>query len=232
MIHQEKHGDYLNYIVMHHNNLVLGIETSGLMCSVAWMQNGQILLETNIEQANKHAEILPELIANGFKYLKIKRKEIGLVSVAAGPGSFTGLRIGMAYAKGFCNALQKPLVAVSNFRVLAWITRGTVHRIVVLIDARRGRAYRAIIENGKSQSEQIDIISLAQLNNDLTDDTIIIKEKHLAISEQIRFKNPVLSTQITAGEVCHVGHDHFLRHGSEPLENIEPAYFQQFAGMG
>jgi tRNA threonylcarbamoyladenosine biosynthesis protein TsaB len=212
------------------NNLVLGIETSGLMCSVAWWQNGQILLETNIEQANKHAELLPELIRNGFEYLSLKRKETGLVSVSAGPGSFTGLRIGMAYAKGFCYALQKPLLAVSNFKILARVAGRTAQRLVVIIDARRGRAYRAIIEHGKSRSEQTDIISLAQLKNDLTDDTIIIKEKHMAIPEEIRFDNPILDAQVTASDVCQIGHAQFLKQGSEPLENIEPEYLQRFAG--
>ena len=101
------------------DHLVLGIETSGILCSVAWWQNGSVLLEYNLEKKNEHAVLLAALVERGFNELKIDHNTVTHVAVGSGPGSFTGLRIGMSYAKGFCFGHNIPLIPVTNFELLS-----------------------------------------------------------------------------------------------------------------
>lgn len=99
---------------------ILSLETSGNVCSVAISKGNEILLESGIFMFNKHDKLLSEMIRRALSDTDITISELNAVAVSAGPGSFTGLRIGAAVAKGICFDDQPKLIGVPNLNALAY----------------------------------------------------------------------------------------------------------------
>ena len=99
---------------------ILAIETSGNLCSAAILIDNQKYSESKVNKKNIHSEILFELIADSLSKLKLTIANINSVAVSEGPGSFTGLRIGMAAAKGIADGAGIPIIAVPTFDALAF----------------------------------------------------------------------------------------------------------------
>jgi tRNA threonylcarbamoyladenosine biosynthesis protein TsaB len=130
--------------------LILNIETSSPICSVCLSNNGKVLDMLEEKQGNSHARILTLFIQQLITANKIAFKQLDAVAVSAGPGSYTGLRIGASVAKGLCYALNKPLIAVSTLESLA---KGMVDEtneppalFMPMTDARRMDVYSAIYD--------------------------------------------------------------------------------------
>ncbi len=98
---------------------VLAIETSGDLCSVALLKSEQVYYEINANEKNIHSEILFKLIDKVLLYAGISLTELKAIAVSNGPGSFTGLRIGVAAAKGIASGAKLPIVFVPTFEALA-----------------------------------------------------------------------------------------------------------------
>ena len=94
--------------------MILSIETSTDVCSVAIHKQGQLVADRQSSEAYSHAEKLTPLIDEILVDNNIKRGELTAVAVSAGPGSYTGLRIGTSTAKGLCYALEIPLITIST----------------------------------------------------------------------------------------------------------------------
>ncbi len=95
-------------------SLILQIETATTVCSVALSENGSVLAYKELEQRNVHAEIITLFIDEVLKTADKKYRDLDAVAVSCGPGSYTGLRIGISAAKGLCFALDIPLIAVET----------------------------------------------------------------------------------------------------------------------
>lgn len=121
----------------------LGIDTSTLMSTCALIDEEKLLGEYSLNQDMSHSEKLVPMVKEVLDNLKLEPKDIDLYGVAIGPGSFTGLRIGVATVKGFAHIFDKPLVGVSTLEALAF---NLAHAgiIVPMLDARRGRVYSGI----------------------------------------------------------------------------------------
>ena len=125
--------------------LVLNIETATTNCSVSLSKDGETLvLKEDNNSGYSHAEKLHVYIDEVFKTTCINPKEIDAVAVSKGPGSYTGLRIGVSSAKGLCYALNKPLIAIDTLESLAHQVRIDEGFIVPMLDARRMEVYSAI----------------------------------------------------------------------------------------
>jgi len=209
----------------------MGIETSSLLCSIAWWESGKVLLEYNVEQKNRHAQLLPDLAEKGFKYLGIEKSAVNFVAVASGPGSFTGLRIGMAYAKGFCYALDRKLVTVSNFELMTASVINQKGPICALLDAGRGKLYRAILSKKNNDKFHTDITTWPHLLEQMTKNMIIVKYDTLIIPEEIKIRIPILNVRVTGANVCLIGSLKSSFGFQENIDEIEPFYLQKFAGM-
>lgn len=119
---------------------ILHLETSTKVCSVALSSDGkQLAIKEDLSNEYSHAENLTSYIQDVLNQSKISLKELSAVSVASGPGSYTGLRIGVSTAKGLCYALEIPLIAVDSLFSLASIAKEKHQDInlCALIDARR-----------------------------------------------------------------------------------------------
>lgn len=149
-------------------SLLLHIETATKVCSVALSENDKILLckETNIE--NSHSSILTTYIQDIIIEAGKSFNDIDAVSVSKGPGSYTGLRIGVSAAKGICFAIDKPLISVNTLETMSYGFIETFKKelseetlLCPMIDARRMEVYAAVF-NHKLQclrSTQADIVT-------------------------------------------------------------------------
>ncbi len=145
---------------------ILHIETSTNVCSVALSGNGQCLFSKSNADGMNHAALLSVFIAEALEAAKILSVKLDAVAVSSGPGSYTGLRIGVSTAKGLCYGYEIPLIAVSTLEIM---TAGALKQMnekenvlfCPMIDARRMEVYDAFYDkNGKITREiAADIIT-------------------------------------------------------------------------
>ena len=130
---------------------ILAIESSGLVASVAIIENNILLGEYTTNQKKTHSQTLLPMLDELTKRLELDLNMIDAIAVSMGPGSFTGLRIGSATAKGLGLALDKPIIPVPTVDALAFNLWGTDKLVCPLMDARRQQAYTGLytFENGK-----------------------------------------------------------------------------------
>lgn len=122
---------------------ILALDTSTMMASCAVMDEARILGEYSLSQEMSHSERLVPMIDEMLAGLNLKIKDIDLYGVAIGPGSFTGLRIGVATVKAFAHMFDKPIIGVPTIEALAFnLPYNEV--VVPMIDARRNRVYTGI----------------------------------------------------------------------------------------
>ena len=129
---------------------ILLLETATAVCSVALALDGEVLAELHSDQPNAHSSRLPLFVEQLFEQCHITPKQLDAVCVSSGPGSYTGLRIGVSSAKGFCYALSIPLLSVPTLQGMAaqYYTQHPDYRGMVcpMIDARRMECYTAFFE--------------------------------------------------------------------------------------
>ena len=150
--------------------LILAFETSAKAGSVALLQEGRLLAESYQNTGLTHSQTLLSMAENMIKSCGLTPQDVKAVAVAAGPGSFTGVRIGVAAAKGFAWGLEIPCCGVSTLEAMAenlGIYEGTV---VCAMDARRSQVYNAIFRAEKGNLNRLTpdrAISLAELGEEL-----------------------------------------------------------------
>jgi tRNA threonylcarbamoyladenosine biosynthesis protein TsaB len=147
---------------------ILNIETSTKNCSVSIAKEGKTIICNEIaEEGYSHAERLHVFIETSLKEAGITYKDLSAIAVSQGPGSYTGLRIGVSAAKGLCFALDLPLIAVDTLKVLASQATISSGLIVPMIDARRMEVYSAIFTANfeRVRDVQAEIISEDSFGN-------------------------------------------------------------------
>jgi tRNA threonylcarbamoyladenosine biosynthesis protein TsaB len=143
-------------------NYILNIETATKNCSVSLAKEGKTILCKEIaEEGYSHAERLHVFIEDLVHEAGIHFKDIQAIAVSQGPGSYTGLRIGVSAAKGLCYALNVPLIAVDTLQVLASQVQVEDGLIIPMIDARRMEVYSAIfdVKFEKIRETQAEVIT-------------------------------------------------------------------------
>ena len=123
---------------------ILALDSSGLVASVAVVEDNQLLAEYTVNYKKTHSQTLLPMLDEIAKMIELDLETIDAIAVAAGPGSFTGLRIGSATAKGLGLALKKPLIPVPTVNALAYNLYDTTGVICPMMDARRKQVYTGI----------------------------------------------------------------------------------------
>jgi tRNA threonylcarbamoyladenosine biosynthesis protein TsaB len=123
---------------------ILALDSSGIVASVAIVEDDVLLAEYTVNYKKTHSQTLLPMLDEVARMTELDLKEIDAIATAAGPGSFTGLRIGSATAKGLGLALQKPLIAVPTVEALAYNLYDTKGLICPIMDARRNQVYTGI----------------------------------------------------------------------------------------
>jgi len=213
--------------------LILNIETSGKNCSVAIAEyeNVLVLKEVQSEQF-VHAEQLHVLISQVFQEAKLSPSDINCIAISEGPGSYTGLRIGLASVKGLAYTLGVPIVAVSSLKVLANAARklNSSKFLVPMMDARRMEVYTAIYSQ-----ELTEIVSTAPVIvddlflNDYDGQEMVVfgdgAEKCLAHVKNAKFLQGVFAS---AKFMAEISADLYKKKDFVDLAYFEPNYLKEF----
>lgn len=123
---------------------VLGLDSSGLVASVAVVENDNLLAEYTVNYKKTHSQTLLPMLDEISEMIQLDMNSIDAIAAASGPGSFTGLRIGSATAKGLGLALKKPLIPVPTLDALAYNLYDHKDIICPIMDARRNQVYTGI----------------------------------------------------------------------------------------
>ncbi len=229
--------------------MILAIETSDMVCSVAlWdAEKKQTVFETNLELPMQHATLLAAVVQNALNFVTDNlaaeqgiKQEVELVSVSIGPGSFTGLRIGLSFAQGFCFAKNIPLVGISNHQVLAKQVRQPKEHLFTMIDARREEVYLAQIDFDQEGFPEIiehDIVLRQRLPEVLPGGAVLVKPFFHTLDADILQKLQLKGITVhykgeyLARLTALLGHLKFKKLGADNLKTIEPMYIRPFAGV-
>lgn len=213
--------------------LILNIETATKNCSVSISKEGKTITCKEIATQNfSHAEKLHVFIEELLNETALSFKDLTAVAISQGPGSYTGLRIGVSSAKGFCYALNIPLIAVDTLELLARRITVTEGIIVPMIDARRMEVYSAIFDVDytkirKVEAEIIDLNSYTKIQNTihLVGDGIS-KFKDVLTDEKFIFHENI--TYPSANEMSFLSYEKFKTSDFVDVAYFEPYYLKDF----
>ena len=212
---------------------ILNIETATKNCSVALAKEGKTIFCKEIaEEGYSHAERLHVFIEEIIKEVGITFQDLIAIAVSQGPGSYTGLRIGVSAAKGFCYALDIPLIAVDTLQVLASQATVSSGLIIPMLDARRMEVYSAIFTPNyeKQRAVQAEIItenSFEELQETLyfvgdcaeKCKTVLTKENYIFLDE---IKYP------SAKEMSGISFEKYQKNETVDVAYFEPYYLKDF----
>ena len=175
-------------------NCILGIETAGSICSAAVVsQDKTVLSEHNMNTGNDHEKHLMPLIEKTLSDCKLKISDVSGIAVSTGPGSFTGLRIGIATAKGLALASGKPLAGIPTLDGLSYNITGLAldssrNTVCPMLDARRGEVYSALYKySGTFPFEKLTpymVLPLEEFLEKITEKTIFLGDFNREIIEK------------------------------------------------
>ncbi len=215
--------------------MILSIETSTEVCSVALHNNGRIIAVSESEEAFSHAERLAPLIDDILADNSIKRSELTAVAVSAGPGSYTGLRIGTSTAKGLCYVLDIPLITIGTLEsMLESIKQDNKDQLLCpMLDARRMEVY-CLLADGNGQiieTTHAKIIDETSFSDHLGSKQIIFfgngadKCKSVITSENATFIDGIKPSAINIGKLAA---NKYQKKDFADLVNFEPDYLKAF----
>ena len=216
---------------------ILSIETSTTNCSVSLSKNGETLLLTEDYSNNySHAERLHVFIDETLREAKIERSQLDAIAVSKGPGSYTGLRIGVSAAKGLCYALDIPLISISTLEALAHQVKPESGVIVPMLDARRMEVYSAIFSSEFKEIRKIEaqILDETSFVEELSKGKVyfvgngVEKTKALLNNENAIFIEDKLPSADQMSALA------FLKHKKSDTEDVayfEPYYLKDFVAL-
>jgi tRNA threonylcarbamoyladenosine biosynthesis protein TsaB len=213
--------------------LVLNIDTAVSAASVCLAKDGKLLSVTRNDHQKDHAAWLHVAIKEIFDTNHLEMTSIDALGVTAGPGSYTGLRIGMATAKGICYALNKPLITLNTLLVMAYAAKDEKTDLVCpMIDARRMEVFTALYTKELHQVKEPIAITLTEnsFENELLTNTICFfgngAEKLCKI---INHKRAVFSNiGFDASSMAQLSETRFQEKDFADLAYVEPIYLKEF----
>jgi tRNA threonylcarbamoyladenosine biosynthesis protein TsaB len=212
---------------------ILNIETATKNCSVALAIDGETISCKEIaELGYSHAEKLHVFMDEIIKEAGIEWSNLGAVAVSQGPGSYTGLRIGVSAAKGLCYALNIPLIAMDTLTSLAYQVSNKYGIIIPMIDARRMEVYSAIFN---SKNEMIREVKAEVLTENSFDDFLetvyFIGDSNEKAKTILTKSNFVFLDQIcypSAKEMSQLSFRKFQNNDFVDVAYFEPYYLKDF----
>ncbi len=212
---------------------ILNLETATKNCSVALAKDGKTILCKQIaEQGYSHAEKLHVFIEEIFKEANVNFSEVQAVAVSKGPGSYTGLRIGVSAAKGLCYALEIPLISIDTMQVLAKRVIIEDGLIVPMIDARRMEVYSAVFDKNFIKIKDVEAEILTENSYQDVDQTVYFvgdcqeKCKTVLVKDNFKFLPEIIFP--SANEMSTLSFEKFKNNDFEDVAYFEPFYLKDF----
>lgn len=210
---------------------ILAIDTTSKICSVALLEDENVLDEINLDSGLTHSENLMPLVKEILEKNKIELKDINLIGVDVGPGSFTGIRIGVASVKAMAEVWNIPVASITSLETLARNVE-TQNTIVSLIDARNNQVYMGIFDNNYNKIEEyladdiniaIEKIKKYETINIIGDGSILHKDLLVQNIKNIQFSD--INEQY-ARNVGKMSYKKFLEKDLKNADTVIPVYLR------
>tara|TARA_B110000259_G_scaffold36054_1_gene40541 strand:- start:10772 stop:11449 length:678 start_codon:yes stop_codon:yes gene_type:complete len=216
---------------------ILNIETSTTNCSVSISENGHLIgLKEDNSLQYSHAERLHVYIDEVLKTAKVSKDQLEAIAISKGPGSYTGLRIGVSAAKGLCYALSLPLISVPTLEALAHQVENPKGTIVAMLDARRLEVYSAIYDASYNETRQTEaeVITLDSYKELLDLSPVYFIGNGVAKTQQlVSHPNAIFieNKLPSAAQMCTLTHAKFNDNDFEDVAYFEPYYLKDFIAI-
>ena len=224
---------------------ILGIDSSGIVASAALIDEERLIAEYTINNKKTHSETLLPMIASLLEAVDTDINDVDAVAIAAGPGSFTGLRIGAATAKGLAMAIDKPIIPVPTCEGLAYNLYGNSGLVCPVMDARRNQVYTGIYSFIKTDSEKVesetimdetamDINELIEILNEKGESVTFLGDGIPVYKEVIRegMKVPFCFAPLSfslqkASSVALLGYEYYKKGKAVHVDEFAPIYLRK-----
>ena len=213
---------------------ILHIETATKNCSVSLADKGELLAIQELNDGNySHAEKLHPFIQQVMQEAKLSFNDIDAVAVSKGPGSYTGLRIGVSAAKGLCFAFDKPLISIETLQSLAYKLSIEQGVIIPMLDARRMEVYAAVYNSKHEQVRDIkaEVIDENSFQEYLSKGKVyFLGDGAEKCKEVITHENAVFidGEFPSAKEMVKLSFDKYKKNDIEDVAYFEPFYLKDF----
>jgi tRNA threonylcarbamoyladenosine biosynthesis protein TsaB len=221
---------------------ILNIESSTSVCSVALAIDGKVISLQESNTKNSHSELITIFSHNAVTESGLSFTDLDAVAVSKGPGSYTGLRIGVSTAKGFCFGLEIPLIAIGTLEAMAngmfklpeLINIKANSMLCPMIDARRMEVYTALFSNNLQEIESTSakIIDSDSFDNILHNNTIVFGGDGVAKCKEVlqHQQNAVFLDDFhpSSNYMCNLSEQKFANGDFENTAYFEPYYLKDF----
>lgn len=219
---------------------ILGIDSSGLTASAAIIDGDTVVAEFTVNNKKTHSQTLLPMIEKVVAMSEILLEELDAIAVAAGPGSFTGLRIGSATAKGIGLALKKPIIPVPTLEGLAYRVAVSDALICPMMDARRNQVYTGLYRRKKSDLEIVqaqEAVAISEITEQINGiaepvlflgDGVPVQETYLAENLKVPYEfAPMHLNRQGAAAVAALGSVYFAEGRVETAAEHKPVYLRK-----
>lgn len=219
--------------------IILALDSSGLVASVAIANEEALLAEYTINYKKTHSQTLLPMLDEIARMVDLDLSNINAIAVSAGPGSFTGLRIGSATAKGLGLAMNKPIISVPTVDSLAYNLHGTDKLVCPIMDARRDQVYTglyefigdklSIISSQKAVSidEIIDEINKIGRETVFLGDAVPIQRDRIKETIKVAYTfAPIHMNRQRAGSTAALAIEYYKMGQVEPAAEHKPIYLR------
>ena len=223
--------------------LILCIETATEICSVAIAKDGKTIALAEDKLGNNHASQLHILVQKALDIAGVTLQNLNAIAVSKGPGSYTGLRVGVSSVKGYCYALQIPMIAINTLQSLAngYLTKNPTFSglICPMIDARRMEVYCALFDNQLAEilPTQAKIIDEHSFYEELQQNEIVfIGNGAEKCNGKFEYSSHFSGTKFEFGYVCNASFISSLAQAAfdqkdfQDVAYFEPFYLKDFVG--
>ena len=214
-------------------SVILNIETSSKNCSVCLSSKGNLVTSFDLEdEAYRHSELLTSSIQNILSENNLDVSGLSAVSVGIGPGSFTGLRIGLSVAKGLCYPHNINLIGISSLKIIANSVINENKNIISLIKDKGEHYYISKYSNDLKEvvEPKIKLIDRDYIFNILDDDSVIVvntDESNEFISDLVNEEIQVFKRTISSVDMISLSHKSLEEKKFEDIAYIEPMYVKK-----
>jgi tRNA threonylcarbamoyladenosine biosynthesis protein TsaB len=216
---------------------ILGVDTATTSCSVAIVDKTSLLSEFTIDREETHSKHLMEMIQTAVRMAGLNISDIDGFAVTRGPGSFTGLRIGISTIKGLALASEKPIVGVSSLETLAFQVSYSRDLICPILDARKGEVYfsRYRFQNGHLKKQTKECVAPPdKAIDDLNEFCLFVGNGALLYKEMILEKMgefasfaPMIHNTIRASSLAYFSMKNFENNDTDDIKDVLPYYIRK-----
>lgn len=214
--------------------LILSIETSTSVCSVAVHDAGKLIAESELHEEQVHATQLAPLIEKVRKMAGVDWNRFGAIAVSSGPGSYTGLRIGVSTAKGLCYSIERPLISVNTLQTMAvQVMAAKGDLLCPMIDARRMEVFCQVFSAERNPILPVEakIIDESSFAEQLKEGRVhFFGNGSSKCKNVLQSKNAIFVENIypSAKHMGALAYDQFVRKDFVDLVYFEPFYLKEF----